>query len=300
MAKKIGLALGGGFVLGAAHVGVLKVLEENGIKPHVIAGTSAGSMVAALYASGWTVSELEEMVRSLKPGMFIDELAAVENFFVMSFQLLLNAFRLPYPFRVPLGLMRGVKLERFIKSMLGKKVFEKVPMQLAITSVDIASGKKVIFLSQQDRLKLVSRGDQVFISGVPVWEAVRASTAVPGIYEPKRLSNYLLVDGGLRENVPAQVLKRLGANVVIAVDLGNDGEESTVPRNVIEIMEQTLDIIRSEALEHVLDGNTDVRIRPLFKGVGAWEFQKIPHIISQGEKATRELLPEILRVCGRL
>lgn len=297
MAKKIGLALGGGFVLGAAHVGVLKVLEENKIKPQMIAGTSAGSMVAALYASGWTVSELDEMVRSLRPSMFIDEVAAVENFFVMAFQLVLNAIKCPYPFRVPLGLMKGIKLERFIRLTIGKKFFDKVPLQLAITSVDIASGKKVVFLSQQDRLKLASRGDQVLISGVPVWEAVRASTAVPGIYEPKRILNYLLVDGGLRENVPAQVLKGLGADVVIAVDLGNDGEEPTIPRNVIEVMEQTLDIIRSEALEHILDGNADVRIRPLFKGVGAWEFQKIPQIIYQGEQAARQLLPEILRVC---
>ncbi|SHF42023.1 patatin-like phospholipase family protein [Desulforamulus putei] len=299
MPKTIGLALGGGFVLGAAHVGVLKVLEENGIKPHMIAGTSAGSIVGSLYAYGWTVDQLDIMIRKLKPGMFIDEFAAIENFFVMTIKLIFDVLHLPYPFRSPLGLMRGVKLEQFIKSKLGQYQFENAPRQLAITSVDITNGKKVIFLSRQDRLRLKAKGDQVFVSGVPVWQAVRASTAVPGLYEPKEINGYLLVDGGLRENVPAQVLKALGATTVIAVDLGNDGEEPKVPRNIAQMMSQTLDIIRSEAIEYVLDDNADVRIRPLLKGVGSWEFHKIPYIIEQGEKAARELLPDILRVCGR-
>lgn len=299
MPRKIGLALGGGFVLGAAHVGVLKVLEENGIRPHMIAGTSAGSIVGSLYSYGWTVSELETMVRKLKPSMFIDEFAALENFFIMTIKLIFDAFHLPYPFRSPLGLMRGYKLERFIKSKLGIKQFDSAPIQLAVTTVDITNGKKVIFLSHQDRLRLKAKSDQIFVSGVPVWQAVRASTAVPGIYEPKEINGYLLVDGGLRENVPAQVLKALGANTVIAVDLGNDGEEPKVPRNIAQMMSRTLDIIRSEAIEYVLDDNADVRIRPLLKGVGSWEFHKIPHIIEQGEKAAQDLLPDILRVCGR-
>lgn len=299
MLKRIGLALGGGFVLGASHIGVLKVLEENGIRPHMIAGTSAGSIVASLYSYGWTVSELDKLVRILKPSMFIDEFAAIENFFIMTIKLIFDALHLPYPFRSPLGLMRGVKLERFIRSKLGQKQFENAPIQLAITTVDITNGKKVIFLSRQDRIRLKAKTDQVFVSGVPVWQAVRASTAVPGIYEPKEINGYLLVDGGLREDVPAQVLKALGATTVIAVDLGNDGEEPKVPRNIAQMMGQTLDIIRSDALEYVLDSNADVRIRPLLKGVGSWEFHKIPFIIEQGEKAARELLPDILRVCGR-
>lgn len=298
MFKKIGLALGGGFVLGAAHVGVLRVLETNGIKPHMVAGTSAGSMVAALYAAGWSVNELEVLVRSLKPSMFIDEFAAVHNFFVMTVKLVSDVLHLPYPFRSPLGLMKGAKLERFIRSKLEKKKFENGPMQLAITAVDITNGMKVIFVSRQNRLSLNATKGQVFVSNVPVWQAVRASTAVPGIYEPKRIGEYLLVDGGLRENVPAQVLKTMGADTVIAVDLGDNGEEQRLPRNIVEMLGQTLDIIRSDALEYVLDGNADVRIRPLLKGVGTWDFHKVSYIMKQGEKAAQDLLPEIKRVCG--
>ncbi|GAB6158867.1 patatin-like phospholipase family protein [Desulfotomaculum varum] len=299
MRKVIGLALGGGFVLGAAHVGVLRVLEENGIKPQMIAGTSAGSIVGSLYASGWTVAQIDQMVRRLKPSMFIDEFAAVENFFIMTLKLIFDVFHLPYPFRSPLGLMRGTKLERFIKSKLAGQRFEGVYRQLAVTTVDITNGKKVIFLSRQDRMRLKPKSDQVFISGIPVWQAVRASTAVPGLFEPKEINGYLLVDGGLRENVPAQVLKALGATTVLAVDLGNDGDEPRVPRNIAHLLSQTLDIIRSEAVEQVLDDHADVCIRPLLKGIGSWDFHKIPYIIEQGEAATRELLPEILRVCGR-
>jgi len=299
MGKRIGLALGGGFVRGAAHVGVLKVLEEAGIKPHMVAGTSAGSIVGSLYASGWTVPELDKMVRQLRPGMFMDELAAVENFLVMTAKLIFDALHLPYPFRNPLGLMRGRKLEQFVKSKLGQKKFENVSLELAITAVDIRCGTKVIFLSKQNRMRFRSLSDQVFISGVPIWEAVRASTAVPGVYEPKDIAGYLLVDGGLRENVPAQVLKALGANTVIAVDLGNDGENCKEPHNVIGVMGQTVDIIRSDALEYVLDRHADIRIRPLLKGVGAWDFNKIPYMIEQGEIAARQMLPDILRACGK-
>lgn len=297
--KKIGLALGGGFVHGAAHVGVLKVLEENGIKPHMVAGTSAGSIVASLYASGWTVSELEEMVRNLKPGFFIDEFAALENFFMMTTQMFFELLHLPYPFRPVLGLMRGAKLEQLIRSLVGKKRFENVPLELAITAVDICSGTKVIFVSRPNGLRLKALGNQVFISGVPIWQAVRASTSVPGMYEPKRIGEYLLVDGGLRENVPAQVLKAMGANVVIAVDLGNDGEDYKVPWNIVDVMVQTVDIFSSDNLEYILDSNADVRIRPLFKEVGSWDFHKVSYIVKQGEEATRQLLPEILKVCGR-
>ena len=127
-------AVGGGFVRGAAHVRVLKVLEENNIKPHMVAGTSAGSMIASLYASGWSVSELENMVCALKPGVFIDEIAAVENFFIMTLKLFIDALRLPCPFRSPLGLMKGVNLTRLLRSMLGKNNFEGPPLLLCVTT----------------------------------------------------------------------------------------------------------------------------------------------------------------------
>ncbi|RYD05505.1 hypothetical protein N752_09165 [Desulforamulus aquiferis] len=230
--------------------------------------------------------------------MFIDEFAAVENFFVMTARLFFDFVHIPSPFRSPLGLMRGTKLERFIKEKLKNIKFENGHTELAITTVDINCGTKVIFLSRHTRQRLRAMRDQVFISGIPVWEAVRASTAVPGIFEPKRVKDYLLVDGGLRENVPAQVLKAMGADAVIAIDLGNNGEECRKLRNIIDVMGQTIDIIRTDALEYVLDGNADVRVQPLLKGVGAWDFEKIPSIIAQGEYATRQALPDILRVCG--
>lgn len=297
--KKIGLALGGGFVKGAAHVGVLKVLEENNIRPHMIAGTSAGSMVAALYASGWTVKGLERLVLNLKPTMFIDEFAAVENLFRMSFKLLFDLFRIPVPFRSPLGLMRGAKLTNFIRANLGHLQFESAPVELAITAVDIRCGTKVIFLSHHTRSRMLPVQDQVFVTGVDLWEAVRASTAVPGVFEPKCIGGYVLVDGGLRENVPAKVLKAMGADTVLAVDLGINGDGCKDMNNIIDVMVQTVDIIRADALEYVLDGNADVRIRPRLEGVGSWDFYKVPDIIAQGEQAARDMLPEILKVCGK-
>lgn len=289
--KKIGLALGGGFLRGAAHIGVLKVLEKNGLKPDIVAGTSAGSIVAALYAAGWPVKHIEKLACNLRPHHIYDSWSTVGNLFAIMGSVLSDCIRFPWPWAAPLGVMKGKRLESFLKYYLGNIDFNHLKMTLAITAVDINYGSKVIFVSEP-LLRTAAIPDAVYLRHVKVNEAVRASTAVPGLFEPKKIKDYVLTDGGLREQVPAEVLKVLGADAVLAVDVGYDGQTNKV-KNILHLLVQTLDIIRNDAVKRELDHFADMVLRPVIKDMGPADFHLIPYAIAQGEKATLKCLPKI-------
>lgn len=293
--KKIGLALGGGFLRGVAHIGVLKVLEKEGLKPDIVAGTSAGSIVAALYAAGWPIERIEKMARSLKPENVYDSWAAVGNLLLIVGNFVSNFFHIPCPFTPPLGVMKGKRLERFLNKYFRDIEFKQLQMTLAVTAVDINHGSKVIFVCEPLSRRIMGP-DAVYLRNTRVADAVRASTAVPGLFEPKSIESYLLVDGGLREQVPAEVLKALGADVVLAVDVGYDGESHPPIGNIVHLMLQTLDIIRSDAIKRELTHYADLVICPLIKDVNPLDFHRIPYAIAQGEAAAIEYLPQIKKL----
>jgi len=220
--NKWGLALGGGFLRGAAHIGVLKVFHEEGLWPEIVAGTSAGSIVAALYCSGWSPGRLEKLTRELGPEYFYDPFSIVGKLSAMIIKLICDFIRIPSSFHVPLGLTSGKKMERWLENQLGGKKFRDLRTFLAITSVDINTGMRVVFTDKNVYSSKLPK-DIVFIQGIPVAPAVVASCAVPGIFEPKRIGIRLLIDGGVRENVPVEVLSLLGVDVVVGVDVGYDG-----------------------------------------------------------------------------
>jgi NTE family protein len=176
---RIGLVLGGGAARGFAHVGVLQVLEENGIHPDLVVGTSAGSLVAALYASGHGGRELQHLAETM------DEAA-------------LTDWTLPF-FRP--GMFRGEALARYVDAQVGHRLIEQMPVKLGIVATDLASGEGVLF----------ERGD--------TGTAVRASSAVPAVFLPVHIGHQDFVDGGLVAPVPVRYARQMGAQVVIAVDI---------------------------------------------------------------------------------
>lgn len=177
---KVGLALGGGATLGAAHIGVLKAIDEMAIDIHCISGTSIGAYVSALYAFGISPADIEEEIRGLD---WLD---------ISSFSLQ----------KLKLGFLTNEKLGKSLDKMLGNAKIGDAQTRLAIIATDIANCKKVV------------------LTECAVSQAVMASTAVPGIYAPVDIDDQMLVDGGLVENVPVSPLKDLGANLTIGVDLG--------------------------------------------------------------------------------
>jgi len=188
MMPKIGLALGSGAARGGAHIGVLKVLEREGIQVSAIAGTSVGALVGALYASGMSAVEIEQVALTLKWKKLID-------------------FRISQT-----GLVEGTRIERYIRKLLKGKQFSEMRIPLSTVAADIANAQKVVFCM----------GD--------VAQAVRASISIPAVFRPLEIKDRLFVDGGIMDPVPVEVVKGMGADIVIAVDLSMKDVPSTLER----------------------------------------------------------------------
>jgi len=200
--KKVGLALGSGGARGAAHVGVLKVLEREGIKVSAIAGSSIGAMVGGAYAAGIPLSRIEE------------------EWMTTSRTRLFRSFLPTFP---RAGLSSGAGLRRYLREILGDVRIEELPIPFAAVATDLDTGEPVV----------LRKG--------PLVEAIRASTAIPGIFQPGRWEGRLLVDGGLVEPLPIRVCRELGADIVIAVDT-NPAPKPTTPeaRQPWALLSQTL------------------------------------------------------------
>ncbi len=181
---KIGLALGGGAARGFAHVGVIAVLEEAGIKPQFVVGTSAGSLVAALYASGKTSAQLQQTALNME-------------------EVAITDWMLPLFGR---GMFRGDALARYVNELVAGRLMENMVIPLGIVATDLGNGNAVLF----------QKGD--------TGTAVRASSAVPAVFVPVKINGRDYVDGGLVSPVPVRFARQMGADVVIAVDISSPPE----------------------------------------------------------------------------
>ncbi len=292
----VGLALGGGFLRGVAHIGVLKVFERAEIPVHMVAGTSAGSIVAALYAAGYKPEQMAGITSSLRPRDLFDYGSAVVNLLLMSADYLCRLLRVPFPGRRPLGLMNGGRLKALINKLLtNSQLNGAAKITLAITAVDARDGTLVIFREDAPGLLTIMPPGDVFVRKMPVATAVRASTAVPGLFEPVRMGERLLVDGGVRENVPAYVLRQMGADFIVAVDVGYNGYLPCLVDNIVDVLTQSLEIIASESITLKLEQYADLVIRPVIKNMSAWDFDRIDYCIQAGETAAEAAVDEIKR-----
>lgn len=184
---KLGLALGGGAARGFAHVGVIAVLEEAGLRPQLVVGTSAGSLVAAVYASGKTSVQLQQIALNME-------------------EVAITDWMLPLVGR---GLFRGDALARYVNDLVAGRLIENMALPLGIVATDLHSGQAVLF----------QRGD--------TGTAVRASSAVPAVFVPVKIGTREFVDGGLVSPVPVKFARQMGADVVLAVDISAPPEGNT-------------------------------------------------------------------------
>lgn len=246
---RIGLALGGGAARGFAHIGVIQVLEENGIRPDLVVGTSAGSLVAALYASGKNGSVLGQLADSM------DETAITDWSF---------------PGR---GLIRGDALARYVRDHTGGRNIEKLPLPLGIVATDLDNGNAILF--------------QVGDVGL----AVRASSAVPAVFQPVRIGAREYVDGGLVSPVPVRFARQMGAEVIVAVDISAtpDGNPTGDP---MRMLLQTFAIM-GRSINHFELREADVVLRPKLPGVGGADFTARKRSIQAGREAALALLPQL-------
>lgn len=248
---KIGLALGGGAARGFAHVGVIQVLEEAGIQPSLVAGSSAGSLVAALYASGKTGSQLQQIAETMEEAVFTD-------------------WTLPLFSR---GMLRGDALGRYVHQQVSGRNIEDTVLPLGILATDLNSGQGVLF----------QRGD--------IATAVRASSAVPGLFQPVPISGRDYVDGGLVAPVPVRQARAMGAEYVIAVDISAQ-PEANAAGDVLQIMMQTFAIMGKSINALELRG-ADLVVRPPLAGVSGADFAARRRAIQAGRSAMLQLLPQL-------
>ena len=243
---RIGLALGGGAARGFAHIGVIQVWEEAGIRPDLVVGTSAGSLVAALYAAGRSGQELARVAFAM------DESAITDWSF---------------PGR---GMIRGEALARYVREQTGNRTIEQLPLSLGIVATDLDSGSGMLF----------QRGD--------VGVAVRASSAVPAVFQPVKIGNREYVDGGLVSPVPVRFARQMGAELVIAVDISSppDGNATGDP---FKMLLQTFSIM-GKSINSLELKDADIVIRPPLAGVSSADFSARKRAIDAGREAAMAAL----------
>jgi NTE family protein len=267
---RVGLALGSGAARGLAHIGVLKALKEAEIPIDMVAGTSIGAMVGACFANDGDISAAERM--ALKTG-----LRQIARLFDLKLSFLGK------------GLIRGQGIEALLHSLIGDAEFEDLKIPFAAVAADLNTGEQVV----------IKKGSVI--------QAVRASISIPGIFIPVIFESKCLVDGGLVNPVPADVLRDMGAKMVIAVNVlveprrrkraANVREESKIAKipNIFNTLFQSLHIMEYEIIKQRLL-KADIIITPDIGQIEAFEFHRGEEAIQAGYKAATDALPKIQKL----
>lgn len=280
--KELGLALGGGGLKGLAHIGILQVLEENGLRPAYLSGTSAGSVFAAMYASGLNPYQMEEVVLNFKPGDYLD-------YNITGLLWYLLACFVPGVTYTLDGIIKGRKLEKQMYRLTEGKSLAQSRLPLALIACDIDSGLQVIF-SNRD-LK-IDQDNTVLVKEALLSEAVRASISIPATFVPRNLQGMQMVDGGLRSMVPVSVQKLLGAEYVLAVNLGEEIYTSRV-EGIPAIVSRTLDILTFETSSTEEQLYADMIIYPKVERVNLDDIHKAGMIIRKGRQAMKNNIDKL-------
>ncbi len=296
MARKVvGLALGGGGLRGMAHIGVLQVLAEAGLQIDLFAGTSSGSLIAALGAMGWQAAEMEQVSRSLSRAQLYDPAIRWSDLLRLGVQLSASFYGLRWRSKTqpPSGLLRGDKLEGLVHSWTNGSRFTGLLHPLAVIATDLRSAAPVVFAPPDfDGDISESIEGAAVMTGATIAEACRASTALPGVFRPKALAGRLLVDGGISDNVPVRVLRTMGADVVVAVDLGLPDRSDSL--TMWDVLAASMELMTDARTRSELSRYADYVVRPRVPAVRLIELERMEESIQAGREAARQALPELL------
>jgi NTE family protein len=246
---KVGIALGGGAAKGFAHIGVIKMLEANGIQPVVVSGTSAGSVVGALYASGMDAFQMQERAFALDE----DRIRDVRLFSG--------------------GLVQGQLLQDYVNELVRQRPLHRMRKPFAVVATQLETGKRTVFV----------RGN--------TGQAVRASSSIPGVFEPVAIGGSTYVDGGVVSPVPVDAARELGAEFVIAVDISSK-VDGTAPGSLLGNINQSIRIMGNKLAAQEL-ARADFVIRPKVNDIGPADFEAKNTAILEGERAALAAMPQI-------
>ena len=286
-APRVGLVLSGGGARGAAHIGVLKVLEEQRIPVHAIAGTSMGAVVGGLYASGLSAAEIATLIDSEEWRAGFTEPAPRDRLsfrrksedqnFLVKFPLGIKSGS----FRLPKALVSGQRVSQVLRRVTFPvarlDAFDQLPIPFRAVATDLETG------------------DPVVLSGGDLVDAMRASLAAPGVFAPVEIDGRLLVDGGLANNLPVDVAQAMGVDVLIVVDVGFPLRKRDTLDSVTTISNQMLSILirRGSDMQRARLGASDILISPDLGEASSFDFAIIPQATDLGESAARAALSRL-------
>jgi len=283
---KIGLALGGGGAKGGAHVGVIKVLEEMNVPIDYIAGTSIGAIVGGLYASGMTSDELAEALATIDWSEAMQDKPPRRD---LNFRRKEDSAR--YLFDLEVGIGRG-GLKWPAGFISGQNLFFLLQsLTLGVADVDDFDDLSIPFRAVATD---VGNGKMVVLDHGYLATAMRASMAIPAFFSPVELEGRLLVDGGMVNNLPVDVAFDMGADIVIAVDLGAELSDREVGRSVVQIYQQTIRMLTRPNVESRLE-MADLVINPGVSDYATMAFDQIVEIMEKGYETTQGMTDEIAR-----
>lgn len=241
---------------GLAHIGVIKVLQDEGIPVHGVCGTSAGSLIGAAFAAGLSWNEMDRIARRTEWRDLVAPIIPPRG-----------------------GLLNAQRLEGFVHNLVDGQRIEALHMPFCAVATDITVGRRVLFREG------------------PVATAVRASCSIPGIFEPVRMGDRVLVDGGVVEHVPVFAAREMGADVVLSVNLTSDRQPQEPPESIVDILVYSFFTMmeRSDGSD-VTDGH--IQVQPDLRGFGYRDLSQQDTLVRRGEKAAREHVREIRALVG--
>ena len=284
---KIGLVLSGGGAKGFAHIGVLKVLEEAGIKIDYIGGTSMGAVVGGLYASGYNAAQIDSIFQATDFTKLINDFIprSSKNFYerrneeLYAIVLPFNKMKIGIPEALSKGMYNYNLLSRITRNVRHINDFNKLPIPFLCIGTNIENGKEV----------LLNKGNLA--------QAMIASSAFPSLFSPVEIDGEILVDGGVVNNYPIEEVRKLGADIIIGVDVQHDLLDRTQLKDATKILIQITNLHSTERMKKNVS-NTDIYIRPDITQYSVISFDKGKEIITKGEEATFAVFEDLKKLVG--
>lgn len=282
----LGLSLSGGGVKGAAHIGVIKALEEENIKIDCIAGTSSGSIVASLYAMGFCADEIYTLFKKYcKKIKYIDFWNIIKLIYGLIFKqkIIID------------GLNSGKEIEKLINNIAKEKNIQDISQlhfPLVIPSVNMYNGKVTCFTSYKNKKRYLS--NTIFINHINIGKAVRASCSYPVVFSPCEFNNTSLIDGGIRENTPWKELKEIGTDKVISVVFKEIFDKECC-MNIIDVAARSIGLLSNELSNYEWDG-TDYLLEIHTEKIGLLDMDKIEELYGIGYETAKKHIHNIKKL----